>query len=421
MRTEQLFGELVPVVLVWGWTFIIMSCGFFAYVHAHDSPFHQEFDACVSATLEEWRIPGLSVAVVDKDGIIHSKAYGYSHLYPPVAADTSTLYYLGSLTKSLTAALTAIVIDETPSISWDTAMSKLLPDIFTTEDDQITPLITIESLLSHSSGLPSHESYYLDREITPFLPHHLVQEVWHWPLHHRPGQVFQYCNAGYVAVTLALERLTGSSYAELLDSKLFRPLGMKSSHASLQAAGCDLSSCVRGASSQHAETGLLARGYRWLFGQLLPVRWVNEPAVSGAGAIIATASDYARFVRSMMFRANPISPSGHLNLTAPRITVSESAWAPWNPLSTVKYALGWVVTRYRNETVYSHVGSINGFSSVVLFTSGHSPVAVVILSNNQQGRNGLRCLAFRLFLEVSGIAQESYATYEPKEHEEFCI
>lgn len=79
MRTEQLFGELVPVVLVWGWTFIIMSCGFFAYVHAHDSPFHQEFDACVSATLEEWRIPGLSVAVVDKDGIIHSKVSQMKH------------------------------------------------------------------------------------------------------------------------------------------------------------------------------------------------------------------------------------------------------------------------------------------------------------------------------------------------------
>ena len=73
---------------------------------------------------------------------------------------SSTLYGSASTSKSFTAAAAALLVQDDknfPHVQWDTPVSRLLPEDFVMEDDMYTQIVTIEDILSHTSGLPGHD------------------------------------------------------------------------------------------------------------------------------------------------------------------------------------------------------------------------------------------------------------------------
>ena len=116
-----------------------------------------EFASHVEDLMREWHVPGLAIAVTHNDSVV-SNGYGKASLKSEKPATADTLFDIASCSKSLTAASVGLLIadnDNYPQLQWDTSVSKLLPDDFVMSSDGYTENITVEDILSHSTGLPS--------------------------------------------------------------------------------------------------------------------------------------------------------------------------------------------------------------------------------------------------------------------------
>ena len=115
----------------------------------------QRFTRHIEDLLQEHRVPGLAIAIV-QDGESASAGLGLSCLDPPKPCTPDTLFDIGSSSKSLTAASVALLVennDNHPDIQWDAPVSTVLPEDFIFSHDRYTKEVTIEDILSHRSGI----------------------------------------------------------------------------------------------------------------------------------------------------------------------------------------------------------------------------------------------------------------------------
>ena len=105
----------------------------------------------VAKAVQDWRAPGLAVAVVKDGEVVFSKGYGVRELGKPATVDAHTLFAIGSTTKAMTAALVGMLVDE-KKLAWDDPVTKHLP-WFQLSDPYLTREITVRDLLTHRAGL----------------------------------------------------------------------------------------------------------------------------------------------------------------------------------------------------------------------------------------------------------------------------
>jgi CubicO group peptidase (beta-lactamase class C family) len=84
------------------------------------------FDAYVLQGVDQWKIPGLAVAVVKDGKVVHARGYGVRELGKPEKVDEHTRFAIGSTTKAMTAALVGMLVDE-GKLAWDDPVTKHLP------------------------------------------------------------------------------------------------------------------------------------------------------------------------------------------------------------------------------------------------------------------------------------------------------
>lgn len=116
-----------------------------------------------------------------------------------------------------------------------------------------------------------------------------------------------------------------------------------------------------------SKSGKLASGYAWSDERN---EYVSEPrpnflGVSGAGAMISNVLDYAKWLRCMMTKSEPLSLADHEAVSYPRLIYSNHGTNIFPPPHL--YALGWVVDHYRGEKIIWHGGGWTGFGSVMAF------------------------------------------------------
>ncbi|KAL8976263.1 MAG: hypothetical protein Q9177_006891, partial [Variospora cf. flavescens] len=318
------------------------------------SPFTQEVDEDVIELLDQWHIPGLSIAVIDGRDTF-SKGYGISS-FPSTPVTTSTLFYTGSTTKAFTAATLALLIDEsnnsTTPLSWTTPISTLIPADFVLPDEYATLHATLEDAASHRTGMPRHDSSYGGPE---FQLRDIVQNLRNLPMTAEIRTRYQYCNMMYMTLSHVIETLTGSWLGDVLHNRIWKPLRMSRTYFSFSQA------------QQASKSGLahLAEGYMWnnRTQKYVQTPWMDSPLPSGAGNIISNVDDYAKWLRFLIDQSAPLSKAGHMSLRHPRTIVADSPIP--GTLSPSTYALGWSVENYRGEPLISHNGGVPGFGALV--------------------------------------------------------
>lgn len=171
--------------------------------------------------------PGVAVAVERNGKMIYSKAFGLADLEHNVPNTTSTIFEAGSVSKQFTAASILLLAKE-GKLSLDDDVRKYVPEL-----PQYDKTITIRHLMNHTSGLKDWGS---------------VGELSGWPrttrvytqelalqiicrqksLNFSPGSEYSYSNAGYTLMVTIVERVAKMSLAEFTRTRLFEPVGMKS-------------------------------------------------------------------------------------------------------------------------------------------------------------------------------------------------
>ncbi|OLN87552.1 Protein flp [Colletotrichum chlorophyti] len=344
-------------------------------------------DAYIEGIMEEWHTPGLTVAVVDGNDT-WAKGYGYA-VINSTRMTPHTLFYTGSTTKSFTAAGLSLLIDKATAngstysgLNWQTPVSSILRDDFVLSDEWATAHVTLEDALSHRSGYPRHDlaSAETTRETVRLLRH--------LPMSAEPRMKFQYSNKMFAAMGYLIEVLTGSWLGDFFREHLWEPMGMNETYFSLQDA---------------ESSGLvLADEYFYDVTHDKYITLSHEPSSGeeGAGSIISTVLDYAKYLRVMITEARPLSRDGHREIKTPRNFVAASK-PPY--VGPVAYAFGWNQAIFEGELLYFHSGQVGQFLSTMMMIPSKQ-LAVAVFANTESKATQL--IAHEIMWEYLGTPYE---------------
>jgi CubicO group peptidase (beta-lactamase class C family) len=184
--------------------------------------FERDVDAMMQGYVSKQDWAG-NVAIVYAGKQVVRSAYGIGDRTWQLPTRPDAVYRIGSTTKMFTAVV-ALQLVQAGALSLDASVRTYLPDLPASWQP-----VTIRHLLNHTSGVPEYLSstnsfrtlVRVDR--TPAAVLALVQEQ---PLHFAPGSKYEYSNTNYVALGLVIEKLTGKPYAEVIETRFLRPLGM---------------------------------------------------------------------------------------------------------------------------------------------------------------------------------------------------
>jgi CubicO group peptidase (beta-lactamase class C family) len=163
-----------------------------------------------------------SVMVLDNGKPIFKKSYGHADFNLKTEINDSTLFDLGSVTKQFTS-MAVLFLEENGKLNLNDSIQKFIPDF---------PYhgITIENLMTHTSGLPDYmDLLYKVWDKTKFATNYDVVDalIKHKPkVLFPPGQRFEYSNTGYLILSVIIEKASGKTYSAYLNESIFKPLGM---------------------------------------------------------------------------------------------------------------------------------------------------------------------------------------------------
>jgi CubicO group peptidase (beta-lactamase class C family) len=347
-------------------------------------------DAYVEKGLSDWRIPGLAIAVVKDDRVIFARGYGVREVGKAERVDEKTLFGVGSVTKSFTAAGVGLLVDE-KKMAWDDAAVKHLPGL-QLYDASLTSQVTLRDLLSHRTGLPRANGSLLigyDRAETARRMRYLK------PAAGLRSQ-FTYNNHMYLFAGLALEAVSKTSWEEFVRKRLFAPLNMTASNTSVSAF-------TQGSNVAQPHASIQSKVQR------LPLRGIESHAP--AGAVNSNALDMSNWVR-MFLNKGSFEGRQILSPQVVRILQSQQTVIPVGPLSEKLfpsthfqgYGMGWFVRDYRGRKVVEHGGNVDGMTAQVGMLPEEN-LGVVIMSNMNATPFPL-ALMYRVFDAFLGDAEK---------------
>lgn len=180
--------------------------------------------ATVDAILLSAHFQGVVMAA-DASGVFYRTVIGQADRLKQVPLNADTIWRWASVTKQVTAVLVMQQVDA-GRLTLDMTLAQALP-LFKTAQAQH---ITIRQLLQHTSGLPNPDDSPTGVDGVPGFygeADRAVAENWcSGPAKHAPGEQFEYNNCDYLLLGRILERLDGRSYAQLVQARIARPLGL---------------------------------------------------------------------------------------------------------------------------------------------------------------------------------------------------
>ncbi|MGE6784976.1 serine hydrolase [Ensifer adhaerens] len=334
---------------------VLMALG----TNAHASPLPPPTDAEIQEILtdridKQQQSVGIVVGIIDANGrrVI---AHGHPAKGDTRPVDGQTVFEIGSITKVFTALLLADAMEK-GTLSLGTPVATLLPESVIMPEDKETP-ITLGDLATHMSGLPRLPTNLVPADMSNPYAGYDAAKLYaflssHKPLR-RPGVEHEYSNLGAGLLGHAIALQAGSSYEQLVVSRIAAPLGMKDTAISARPDW----------------TGRRATGHD---AAMEPVSDWDLDGLQGAGALRSTVDDLLLFLEAAMGKtASPLAPT-FATLLATR--------QPLGNGDGDQQALGWVISGKGDEQFIWHNGGTGGSRSFV----GYRPstgVGVVALSN----------------------------------------
>jgi len=372
-----------------------------------------DFDEFVLERMRRTRLPAVSLAVVRGDEVLHSRGYGFRDLGRRLSASASTVYGIGSVSKSF-AALAILKLAEEGKLSADDPVDRFFALRLQPHGEQIR----IWHLLTHTSGIPALG--YAEAEIRwgqgtggKYVALSTAEDFVTWLneskewVESRPGERWMYLNEGYILLGGIVERLTGRSFAQYVREEILRPLEME-------------------------ETGFLGEylGPECAVPYIIPTEGLPKeakvlPMVIGSdGGLASTVADMSKYLAMFLRRGSPlIRPESYEEMVAPRVDLPYMQ-APFLGSCRGSYAYGLMVEPFLGGTLIGHGGSVLVYTAYMGFLPEQG-LAVAALANGSGypcGQMAQAALAWavgedirRLPLvrldEVSESLSGTYATY----------
>jgi CubicO group peptidase (beta-lactamase class C family) len=284
----------------------------------------------------------------------------------PAPVTTNDVFHIGSCTKSMTATVAAMFIEE-GKLRWDTTIAEVFPELKGHMNKQYEG-VTVEQLLRHRGGVPGEPppaawKRAWEEKGTPMQQRReFIEAVLAEPPAAAPGTKMIYSNQGYAIVGAMLEKITGQPYEALMAEKLFKPLHMESAGFGPPGTPNEVDQPW---GHVHRTLGTVA------------VQLDNPPAIASAGRVHCSLDDLARF--AMLHLGH--ETNGLLKPeTLARLHALPSGAKPADEGDN--YACGWVVLDrdWAGGTTLMHNGS-NTMWYVVMWLAPEKNFVVIAATN----------------------------------------
>ena len=341
---------------------------------ASEKNFSAAYDAQIRKTLTTFPdLPSIAIVVIKDDRPIFVSAYGMADKEASIKADSDTLYYTGSSTKSFTA-LAAALLDQEGKIKLSDALTKYTPGI--RFKNEIPDKVTIQDLLTHTSGL--RNSPLINRlAFTGQIDQSEIDHVFAEGTTFNDANFgkYNYTNLGYNIYGLALHYQLHKKWQDVLQERIFTPAGLKHTTAYVSKARAKKFKIVAPyvVSSDVSDAGKMVRS---------GLEKTDENMQS-AGGIFMSISDLGRWLNLNMnggkLDGKQVVPADVIRKVQTGYTKSTRNGPPFS--SDGEYGLGWQIGKYRNDKVVYHHGGYPGYRTHVSFMPERK-IAVGVMVNN---------------------------------------
>jgi CubicO group peptidase (beta-lactamase class C family) len=251
-----------------------------------------KLDAIAKSGLEKG-IPGIQILISNSEGSTFYN-YGHQNSDKTIEVNDSTNWRYGSITKLFTAVM-ILQLESEGKLSIDDPVSKYL----NLKQHNIAG-ITIKHLLNHSSGLYNYTSskqLKWEDSMNQCLEYSLKRK-----LNFAPGSSYSYCNTGYVALGLIIEKITEESYQKNITERIFEP--------------CELESMIY--CNDEKTPSNMARGYKLKGKKYKDFTSINHSWANAAGAVLGNLSDLNKFI-NCLFKGNLVDSTQLKKMISPSI------------------------------------------------------------------------------------------------------
>ena len=339
-----------------------------------EKDFSAAYDAQIRKTMETFPdLPGIAIVVIKDDRPIFVRAYGMADKEAGIKADSDTLFYTGSSTKSFTA-LAAALLDQEGKIKLADPLTKYTPGI--RFKNEIPDKVTIQNLLTHTSGL--RNSALINRlAFTGQIDQRDIDHVFAEGTTFNDANFgkYNYTNLGYNIYGLALHYQLHKKWQDVLQERIFTPAGLKHTTAYVSTARARKFKIVAPyvISTDGSEAGKMVRSGLEK----------TDANMQSAGGIFMSISDLGRWLNLNMndgkLDGKQVVPAEIIRKVHTGYTKSTRNEPPFS--GDGEYGLGWQIGKYRNDKVVYHHGGYPGYRTHVSFMPERK-IAVGVMVNN---------------------------------------
>ncbi len=346
-----------------------------------------DFDAYVQRVMQDWKVPGAAIAVIKDGKVILSRGYGLRDVEHNLPVTEQTLFPIASITKSFTVATLGTLATE-GKLDWDKPVREYLPD-FRLSEDTLTERVTPRDLVTHRTGLPRHDATWYRSGLTR---EEMYKRLRYLEPNRDLRQEFQYNNLMFMTAGYLAGKLSGGTWEEAVQKRIFDRLGMQSSNfdfgASFKSAA-DVAHPYRKDDKEIAHEAPIYEG---------------DPALGPAGSIVSNLHDMTQYL--LMYLNNgrhegqQIISAGDLKqMISPQMIIQSADLDP--ELGYRHYGMGLFVTTYRGHKYVQHGGNLDGFSLLISFLPDDHIGSVILL--NMEGSSLREVLAYNIMDRLLGL------------------
>ena len=369
----------------------------------------QLLDNFIQEGIKQWKPPGLAVTVIKDGEIVFKKGYGVRTLGTDDRVDENTLFGCMSTTKAFVSAGLAMLVDD-GKLNWDDRVIDHLPD-FRLKDAYITRELTIRDLLTHRSGLGNTDYLWSMMTISGDSAYHKLKEV---EKSYSLRSSFIYQNLMYHTAGKVIESISGKSWGDFLDERIYTPLGMNNTFSHLRSI-----KNIENKADAHYE----------IDGEIMKIEQMSVDNVGAAGSMWSTITDIGKWIQFLLNEGRVgsdtlIQPNTFNELFKPQQIIPSGQFYPTQQVTKpnwMTYGLGWFQHDYRGKIVQFHTGSLAGMVAIAGMLQDDN-IGVYVMGNldHVELRHAIMYTTFDLFLDgkiTRNWSTELYELYHPEKEE----
>ena len=329
---------------------LLLSLSLFVSLHVSCQKSSKAYDGMMQEMFKSDG-PG-GAALIVKDGIIlYRKAFGLANLELGVEMKPEHVFRIGSITKQFTACA-ILKLAEEGKLDLQDDITKYIEDY-----PGHGHTITIEHLLTHTSGIKSYtsmEEWTAEVRKKDFTPPELIDFFKSQPMDFVPGEEFRYNNSAYFILGYIIELASGTPYDTYIEENFFRPLGMDNSYYG------STSRIIHNRAAGYASE---EDGYK-------NADFLSMTQPYSAGSLLSTVDDLYRWYRAV-FNHEVISESSLKKATTSYVLSNGKI---------TDYGYGWFIGNIQGSINIEHGGGINGYLTASMFLP-EEDLFVAVFSN----------------------------------------